>query len=99
MTDNYDILLKVKAHLTDEVIPVSADISKTTVRQRAELVSKVIPSSEFEFYEGDYEVTPLITTQILGTSKKMMHDDVTVWMIPTKEEPNDAGGVTFTIGG
>lgn len=98
MNENFDIVLRVNAHLTDDVIRASADISDSTISKRGELTTKVIPSTEFDFYEGDYEVTPLITTQILGTSKKMMRDDLTIWMIPTKEEPNDAGGVTFTIG-
>lgn len=48
-------------------------------------------------YGGDYEVTPLVTTQILPTAQKKMRDDVTVWMIQTEETPNAAGGVTFEI--
>lgn len=58
-----------------------------------------------EVYRGDYEVTsfvaqPLLTTSlILPTNEKFMIDDVTVYSVPTSEEYNEAGGVTFTIGG
>lgn len=58
-----------------------------------------------EVYRGDYEVTsfvaqPLLTTSlVLPTNEKYMIDDVTVYSVPTAEEYNSAGGVTFTIGG
>lgn len=58
-----------------------------------------------EVYRGDYEVTsfvaqPLLTTSlVLPTNEKFMVDDVTVYSVPTSEEYNEAGGVTFTIGG
>ena len=58
-----------------------------------------------EVYRGDYDVTsfvaePLLTTSlVLPTNEKYMIDDVTVYSVPTREEYNEAGGVTFTIGG
>lgn len=53
---------------------------------------------DMEHYEGDYDITPLITTQVMGTKDKIMDDDVTIEMIPTKEIENEAGGVSFIIG-
>lgn len=54
---------------------------------------------DVEYYAGKYDVTPLITAQTLYTQNKMMNDNVRVDMIPTRELENDAGGVTFIVGG
>ena len=51
------------------------------------------------YYDGAYDVTPLITAQRLPTRSKTMRDDVRIDMIPTREIPNAAGGVTFIVGG
>lgn len=52
----------------------------------------------YSHYMGDYHVTPLITSQLLGTRDKLMDDDVYIAMIPTSETENEAGGITFKIG-
>lgn len=49
-------------------------------------------------YEGSYDVTPLITSQILQTQNKRMVNDLTIEMIPTREINNAYGGVTFIVG-
>lgn len=59
----------------------------------------VIEKGAVDYYEGDYDVTPLITAQTLPTRSKTMRDDVRIDMIPTREIPNAAGGVTFVVGG
>lgn len=52
-----------------------------------------------EHYQGGaYDITPLVTSQLFNTKDKIMDDDVKVEVIPTREEPNKAGGVTFIIG-
>lgn len=52
-----------------------------------------------ETYDGPYEVTPLVASEVvLETRKKLMRDDVTVRKIPQYEVSNDAGGYTLTIG-
>lgn len=59
----------------------------------------------YEDYKGAYEVTsfcaePLLTTSlVLPTNDKHMTDDMTIYSVPTREEYNSAGGVTFMIGG
>ena len=56
--------------------------------------------AEAEYYEGDYDVTPIAFQSIvLGTRHKMMHNDVTVHEIPYYEVTNPAGGYTVNIGG
>lgn len=52
-----------------------------------------------DMYEGPYEVTPTLETQMLATRNKTMSDDVTVLKIPYAEVGNTAGGTTATIGG
>lgn len=52
-----------------------------------------------DMYEGPYEVTPTLETQMLATRNKTMSDDVTVFEIPYAEVGNTAGGMTATIGG
>ncbi len=52
-----------------------------------------------DMYEGPYEVTPTLETQMLATRNKTMRDDVTVFEIPYAEVGNTAGGTTATIGG
>lgn len=52
-----------------------------------------------DYYDGAYDVMPLITAQRLPTRSKTMRDDVRIDMIPTREIPNATGGVTFIVGG
>lgn len=49
-------------------------------------------------YEGEYEVTPKVTAQTLGTKQKFMENDVTIRKIPLYEVSNTTGGTTITIG-
>jgi len=49
-------------------------------------------------YEGEYEVTPQLTEQVLETSGKKMLDDVTVRMIPITYTTNPYNGKTVLIG-
>lgn len=69
-----------------------------TVSVTAEIGIGSAPNSA-PYYDGAYDVTPLITAQRLATSRKLMRDDVRIDMIPTREINNDAGGVTFIVGG
>lgn len=85
--------LLVKATLTDNLLSYKAD-----------LVNK-ITYTQAEEYDGAYDVTsflaePSMTSSlVLPTRDKIMRDNVTVYSVPTSEEYNPQGGVTFTIGG
>lgn len=93
----------VRAAIMPGILSVDADISGT-LPVTAEFVNTIYNSTA-EDYTGDYEVTsfcadPLLTTSlVLPTNDKHMLNDVTVFSVPTTEEYNSAGGVTFTIGG
>ena len=53
-----------------------------------------------EYYPGEYGVTPQARSDVvLGTSGKLMTEDVTVLEIPYYETTNPAGGYTAIIGG
>ena len=94
----------VTADIVGSVITAEADIVESVINADADFVSTLYVTTA-EDYAGPYEVTsftaaPLLTTSlILPTNDKHMTDDVTVYSVPTSEEYNPAGGVTFTIGG
>lgn len=69
------------------------------VQQNANVELKKSVGRYYEDYLGDYEVNPLITSQVLPTYDKHMIDDLTINMIPTREIDNASGGTTFIIGG
>lgn len=48
-------------------------------------------------YDGPYEVTPKVESQVLNTKSKVMRSDVTVNRIPIFETSNSAGGETVYI--
>ena len=93
----------VQAIIQPGIISASADISGS-LQASADFTSTVYVSTA-EDYTGPYEVTsftaaPLITTSlVLPTADKHMMDDLTIYSVPTREEPNEAGGVTFIVGG
>lgn len=50
-------------------------------------------------YEGEYEVTPKVHSEVvLHTKDKTMADDVTVHIVPQYETYNVSGGNTLIIG-
>ena len=95
--------MKVTARIISGAVQVKAGLD-SVLKVNADVINP-IRMAQYEDYTGDYEVTsfgaaPLATTSlVLPTNDKHMLDDVTVYSIPTTEEYNAAGGVTFTIGG
>ena len=93
----------VQAIIQLGIISALADISGS-LQARADFTSTVYTSTA-EDYAGPYEVTsftaaPLLTTSlVLPTADKHMLNDLTIYSVPTREEPNEAGGVTFIVGG
>lgn len=85
-------------------ITLEAELVNNVISVDAELVNK-IAYAQAEDYDGDYEVTsflaaPSMTSSlVLPTRDKLMRDNVTFYSVPTSEEYNEQGGVTFTIGG
>lgn len=49
-------------------------------------------------YEGDYEVTPRVSEQVLETKGLVMKDDITIFEIPKVQVLNIKNGYTVTIG-
>lgn len=57
-----------------------------------------VGGGEFPDYEGEYEITPKITEQVLETKNKSLLDNITVFQIPYASVSNPSGGNTVTIG-
>lgn len=55
-------------------------------------------TTEYDVYDGVYQVTPKLESKILATRNKLMTDDVTVEEIPISSVSNTAGGTTVIIG-
>lgn len=95
--------MNVTAKIINEPITVQAELN-SVIGAEAKFATSVLPRT-LDYYTGDYEITsfcadPLLTTSlILPTNDKLMTDDVTIYSVPTSEEYNEFGGVTFTIGG
>lgn len=96
--------MNVSAIINDSVIRAQAAL-ESVIHADAEIFTQIRLKQACDDYEGPYEVTsftaePLLTSSlVLPTADKHMLDDVTIYSVPTREEPNDAGGVTFSIGG
>lgn len=98
----------------DRTIPVTAHINGNLAEQAeffdnilnvgAEIVNEITTDAP-DVYDGAYDITsflaaPSLTSSlILPTKQKLMRDNMTVYSVPTTEEYNPQGGVTFTIGG
>lgn len=54
--------------------------------------------TEYEIYDGSYQVTPKTASQTLATANKLMQADVMVNEIPYAEVTNNSGGKTASIG-
>lgn len=91
-----DNIMTVRLH---EVGRVSAAVKEPEKLAVALGEAVVVEKGNADYYDGAYDVTPLITAQRLPTRSKTMRDDVRIEMIPTREIPNAAGGVTFIVGG
>lgn len=53
---------------------------------------------DVEPYEGEYSITPKVTSQTLDTQNKLMQSDLVVEKIPYAEVTNVSNGKTVTIG-
>lgn len=90
-----DNIMTVRLH---EVGKVSAAVKEPEKLSVALGEAVVVEKGNADYYDA-YDVTPLITAQRMPTRSKTMRDDVRIDMIPTREIPNAAGGVTFIVGG
>ena len=92
------MLFTLKFNQTNQLIPVQFASSTESIKLGFENLQIVNVREDVEHYKGSYDITPLITAQIMPTSNKFMDDDVRIEMIPTRELDNEAGGVTFIVG-
>lgn len=94
-------IIPVQTSLLNDAVVPDVRVHDSVINVDTDLITAVRHySSDVEFYEGEYEATPKTetSTQVFPTQEKMMKRNFLVYTIPTKEEYNSAGGVTFTIG-
>lgn len=58
-----------------------------------------VKQGDYEFYDGEYVISPDLSEHILDTTDKVMESDVTVCKVLMWETSNPSGGETFIIGG
>lgn len=90
-------LSKTPKKIIGTMIPVSA--LSGSIRPKAVLVGKVSIITGYDEYEGAYEVTPKVNSQMIETKDKLMYKDLIVGSIPYYEVSNSKGGTTIIIGG
>jgi len=75
-------------------------ILRGTVRAGVRVIGhlRCAPFMPARKYEGPYEITPALTGRVLGTSGRLMTENVTVAPIPISRTVAPAGGVTVIIG-
>lgn len=64
----------------------------------ADMGAKIVSTSGYEDYDGEYTVTPTMEEQRLDTEKRTTKKDVVIKPIPYYEVSNDKG-TTIIIGG
>lgn len=52
----------------------------------------------YEYYEGEYVISPKIHSQVMPTKDKVMDDDVLIKEIYINETENSSNGLTVQIG-
>lgn len=91
-------ILDIKAVIPEGIKASAAAEAAGTAKAKARV--KIAGGGEiYDDYTGSYDITPMVTSQTMQTKNKHMTDDVLIRVIPTREAPNEAGGVTFVIGG
>lgn len=92
--------IEVTAEFTKNIIQADAAFSEKIISANAVLSTNVNHYySEYEDYDGAYNVIPDWEPQVLATNKRVMHDNVTVEGIYINSVTNPQGGNTVYIGG
>ena len=91
--------IKAKQYITGKLS--SENVIEVSLRTKCSVtgVVAVNVNGGTERYTGEYEVTPLVTSQVLETKQKLMTDDLKIKEIPFFNVSNTSGGTTVYIGG
>lgn len=89
--------MQSQAELIDNRVPLVASFSENNLPVSCNLINDLRTG---EVYSGAYTVTPSTSEIItLETDGKQMTNNVTIYPLTLTYTPNDAGGMTVTIGG
>lgn len=78
--------------------PVQLKAQFTATEMLNAIFGEIYKSGDYDIYNGEYTVTPRVTSITLETREKAMRDNVVVLEIPYREASNPSGGNTVTIG-
>lgn len=99
MVRNIEVVVNI-----DNVIDVNAtfnniDITSVEIEKGAAINApfSIYDGATTPLYVGDYEYTPMVTSQIIQCSQKKMTDNVTIHPIHTRETQDSTGGINFEI--
>lgn len=82
-------------------IKEKAGLDKLNIKNAEEIVRNYWGNSgntNYEMYEGSYDITPKTKAQTLETENKVLIQDMNIQAIPYYETSNEIGGVTVVIG-
>lgn len=88
---------EVKFRQTDQKMPVFFQDNKA-FGTTFQAIQKVTERLGADYYNGSYDVTPMVDSQSLATKDKFLKDDVRVQSIPYYDVGNTSGGSTVYIG-
>lgn len=92
------MVIRVRFHASDQNFKTSFYASEQRFDLTFDALQTATVRKDAEYYEGAYQVTPRVNTQVLPTAQKLMADDVTVKAIPYYETSNLSDGETVYIG-
>ena len=85
-------------NLNNKRIPIKFNTSANTFKPAFSHFQKVVTQADYEYYTGDYDVTPKVDPQSLATKDKFLTDNVRIESIPYYDVSNESGGSTVYIG-
>lgn len=78
---------------------VTYHLSASSPKYQLSAIQAQLVYTDEEKYDGEYQVTPKFTEEILETKDKLMKENVTISPISVARVSNPSGGTTVYIGG
>ena len=89
------VVIPMTVSVSNVQIPMSVSVSNVQMQMSIGAAYSIVDG---DWYDGEYDVTPMLTDQTLLTRDKLMRNNVTVREIPVTSTSNPYGGQTVVIG-
>ena len=89
------IIVPMQVSVSTVQIPMTVSVSEVQMQMSIGVAYSIVDG---DWYDGEYDVTPMLTEQELATRDKLMRNNVTVREIPIVSTSNPYGGQTVVIG-